>query len=678
MPPPTADVGRNPLYSKINKIINTDIDGEPDLLDALNSVSAILPANTLRSRRNLRSDGERHHLKLYESYLSAFKLVKDNVDDLASNVSGILDACHTINDRLSTLRRTTQNLICEASELKEKSSKVAARLDVLEAVDQAFRLSPEEAQILATSAPISPEFLAALHRAHTIEKNCLDLVQKGEQNIGLSFLDVIHKDLDTGYQRLYQWVQNECRGMVHETPEIPSNVRKAMSELQSRPVLFKYTLDEYAGARRGATVRLFIDALTRGSGSNPVNLSGHSKPIEIHSHDPLRYTSDMLAYMHQLSASEKESITTLAHDCHDPAISSMLSACLDGITESFCTPFKMRMEQLLVAQQDAVLLYRINNVLRFYEHTLSALLGTSAAVSTTLNEIQELSWRLLFSGLHQYAHQALEQPEYPSADLTPSDTARDTLQLLTEIIGAHDISLVSKETRQTMFKKIIDTLITPLIAYCQNSAEQLTQAAMSNVDLLKSPENGMDAESLAARKVLSRAKSATYLANCLYLIEITLGRLNCTSDQIAQIGSLFDMSLDELVAAQVLAILKSTHLEGLVCKLEQGYDASRDGPLSKCGFSEAEVSNALAHFDVYLSNPDRFSLPELKNLNVQRLRKVVRRRSADEVHSRYQMIYNALVNPANEYTSLQKSDSSSSTNIALRTPKQVADLILNF
>lgn len=48
----------------------------------------------------------------------------------------------------------------------------------------------------------------------------------------------------------------------------------------------RYTLDEFGTARRSAVVRGFIDALTRGG------LGGTPRPIEMHSHDPLRYSTN--------------------------------------------------------------------------------------------------------------------------------------------------------------------------------------------------------------------------------------------------------------------------------------------------------------------------------------------------------------------------------------------------
>jgi len=73
--------------------------------------------------------------------------------------------------------------------------------------------------------------------------------------------------------------------------------------------LYRYALDEFATARRAAVVRCFIDALTRGGPA------GTPRPIELHSHDPLRYLGDMLAWLHQAAASEHEHILALLKCC---------------------------------------------------------------------------------------------------------------------------------------------------------------------------------------------------------------------------------------------------------------------------------------------------------------------------------------------------------------------------
>lgn len=85
---------------------------------------------------------------------------------------------------------------------------------------------------------------------------------------------------------------------------------------------FRYALDEYSGARRTAVVNSFISALTVGdlhlnfSFDQHRNIS-HTRPIEMHSHDPLRFASDILAWIHQLAASEKEHLNSLCRSCKD-------------------------------------------------------------------------------------------------------------------------------------------------------------------------------------------------------------------------------------------------------------------------------------------------------------------------------------------------------------------------
>ena len=65
-------------------------------------------------------------------------------------------------------------------------------------------------------------------------------------------------------------------------------------------------MDEYCNSRRNAIVKLFIDALTKGgpNGQSP-------RPIELNSHDPIRYMGDMLAWIHQATASENEFLRSL-------------------------------------------------------------------------------------------------------------------------------------------------------------------------------------------------------------------------------------------------------------------------------------------------------------------------------------------------------------------------------
>ncbi len=79
---------------------------------------------------------------------------------------------------------------------------------------------------------------------------------------------------------------------------------KTISKGSPITIYFRYILDEYANARRTLIAEAFLQALTIGS-------AGESKPIELQSYDPLRYSGDMLAWLHQAVASEKEYLRSL-------------------------------------------------------------------------------------------------------------------------------------------------------------------------------------------------------------------------------------------------------------------------------------------------------------------------------------------------------------------------------
>ena len=88
------------------------------------------------------------------------------------------------------------------------------------------------------------------------------------------------------------------------------------------------------------------------------------KPIELHSHDPLRYVGDMVAWIHQTSASERENLNQLIKKCPETLISQHKTEIMNKIMEGVCRPLKMRVEQILVSEPGPVILYKLSNLLQ--------------------------------------------------------------------------------------------------------------------------------------------------------------------------------------------------------------------------------------------------------------------------------------------------------------------------
>ncbi|KAL0615317.1 Conserved oligomeric Golgi complex subunit 6, partial [Plecturocebus cupreus] len=297
------------------------------------------------------------------------------------------------------------------------------------------------------------DFFKALGRVKQIHNDVKVLLRTNQQTAGLEIMEQMALLQETSYERLYRWAQSECRTLTQESCDISAVLTQAMEALQERPVLYKlglalwlrleysgavtadcslnltgsswsqtpglrYTLDEFGIARRSTVVRGFIDALTRGGPG------GTPRPIEMHSHDPLRYVGDMLAWLHQATASEKEHLEALLKHVTAQGVEENIQEVVGHITEGVCRPLKVRIEQVIVAEPGAVLLYKISNLLKFYHHTISGIVGNSATtLLTTIEEMHLLSKKIFFNNLSLHASKLMDKTESRSiARLEYSDT----------------------------------------------------------------------------------------------------------------------------------------------------------------------------------------------------------------------------------------------------------------
>lgn len=83
-------------------------------------------------------------------------------------------------------------------------------------------------------------------------------------------------------------------------------VTQAICRLQARPILLNSVVQEYTTNRRSILAKMFIDALTVGE---------NSRPIDMHIHDPKRYIGDLFAWLHQAIPTERENLLLLYKLC---------------------------------------------------------------------------------------------------------------------------------------------------------------------------------------------------------------------------------------------------------------------------------------------------------------------------------------------------------------------------
>ncbi|XP_028976179.2 conserved oligomeric Golgi complex subunit 6 isoform X1 [Esox lucius] len=624
----------NPLSRKLNKILETRLDNDKDMLEALKALSVFFTENSLRTRRNLRGDIERRSLNINEEFARIFKDVKEELESVHEDVQAMSSCCEEMTSRLKAAKEQTQDLIVKTNKLQGENHRLEVRSQVAQAFLSKFQLSPEEMATLrgARDAPVTEDFFTALNRVKNIHEDVKILLRTNQQTAGLEIMEQMAVLQETSYEQLYRWTQNECRGLTQESCDISPVLSQAMEALQDRPVLYKYSLDEFGTARRCAVVRGFIDALTRGGPG------GTPRPIEMHSHDPMRYVGDMLAWLHQATASEKEHMEALLKHVTAPGVADNMQEVIGHITEGVCRPLKVRLEQVIVAEPGAVLLYKLSNLLKFYHHTISSIVGTSvASLLMTIEEMHILSKKMFFNSLSLHASRLMDKVELPPPDLGPTSSLTQTLSLLREVLASHDSSVVPLDARQADFAQVLSCILDPLLQLCTVSASNLGTADM-----------------------------ATYMVNSLYVMKTTLALFEFTDKRLEMLEFQIEAHLDTLINEQASFVLTRAGLSHIYSCVQQ--HSPDQGPLSNLpSMDHSSLKAAMSQFDRYLSSPDTMVMPQLNFLLSAAIKEQIFCQSTELVCRAYGEVYTAVTSPANSY---KEPD-----NLVPRSPQQVQALL---
>ncbi|UYV83028.1 COG6 [Cordylochernes scorpioides] len=617
------------ITRKLNKILESKIENDKETLDTLKILSGFYNENNLRNRRNLRGLIEKRSLKINEAFLQSFTGVKEVVDRLCEDINSMSKCCQDMMTKLGETKSQTQDLVSRTSKLQQERQQVEQRLQVTQAFLNHFQLTTEEAQLLRdTRAPLDEGFFKVLEKVKRIHTDCKLLLRSNQQTAGLEIMESMALYMESAAERLYRWIQTECRQLNTETPEPHTLLSRAFECLQERPVLFQYSLDECANARRAAVVRSFIDALTRGGPG------GMPCPIELHSHDPLRYVGDMLAWVHQCAASEQELLESLLKHVHREELDSAVQKSLSHITEGLCRPFKMRIEQVVVAQHQLVLLYKLIGLIKFYTQTLEQLLGECQLVST-LRELLDLAERLFSAALGSHGADLAERAaELPPADLGPTEVLQGTLALLQDILASQ--SSAPPAERKAHVHKVVSSLVEPLLQACQISAARLVPPDM-----------------------------AVYLSNCCHQLASSLALFSHTEPFLEKLHAQMEAHLDTLVSEQASHMVSALGLGSLYSAL-QAHQPSREGPLATlpgCDQLSVQAASVTSSTTVllkcgnvlqrklndFLCAPDSLSLAQSSLLLSVTQRQQLRSRSLALVAQAYQRVYQAVEDPANGY-----------------------------
>ncbi|XP_020693435.2 conserved oligomeric Golgi complex subunit 6 [Dendrobium catenatum] len=663
------------LSRKLKKVLATRTDS-PDLLDSLGTLSTFYTDNTPQARRNLRSSIELRSLSINHHFLSASLPAQQALDKVEEEINALAECCDQIAKALSSCSASTGDIIRTTERLKQELDVTTQRQEIVSCFLRDYQLSNEEISALRDEE-LNDNFFKALQHVQEIHANCKILLRTHHQRAGLELMDMMSVYQEGAYERLCRWVQAECKELGDtDNPEVGDLLKRAVRCLRDRPVLFKYCAEEVANMRHHALFRRFISALTRGGPG------GLPRPIEVHAHDPLRYVGDMLGWLHQAIASERElvlvlldpdAITDTGSAAHlfgrNPESDSTKSEpdatfVLDRIFEGACRPFKIRVEQVLQSQPSLIVSYKLSNTLEFYSYTISDLLGRETALCNTLWLLKDAAHQTFHNILKNRGDRLLRYPPLVAVDLSPPPAVREGVSLLLELIETYNGMMVSASGMKPDFDPVLAALLDPIIQICELAAEtQKSKGALSRKSRTNSEVGPSNRDSLSVDSILTKnastvsqsneSSSKIYLINCLSAIQQPLISHEVASKYIGNLLSMIETHLQTLVENEVDSILRRC---GLLSKINYIQKISSNdhnieaGPLAETEEMSPQVlSDCLRAFFGLVTGTEG-ALPEYEQLQVPRLRSDACVRVARALAAAYQVIYGAVADPKNGYS----------------------------
>ncbi|KAI7873950.1 oligomeric Golgi complex subunit 6 [Mucor mucedo] len=583
-----------PLASKLSKVLNSSASEDAKIKAALTSLSNIPDLDESNLRRNLRGTIEKKEIETNKKFLSAFKKVVKQFECLETQMGQMENVCKDMKQRLINAESQTADMIEQADIMQEHSSACSTQIVVADRFLEKFTLNETEIRILSVpSEPINNEFFDALNHLQQIHSDCQLLLTTKNQTAGREIMESMAVIQENAYDKLYKWTQYESRtSFGGDSIDVSSLMTKALRALMLRPVLFQTILDEIASARHDAVARAFINALTRGGPG------GTPRPIELQAPDPLRYIGDMLAWVHQACAGEKEMLESLfqrnVEKYEDLSgitvrVADTIGDLLDCAMEGTCRPLKSRMEQVLLLQPGAITSYKVANLIQFYTVTLCKLMRKSATLEKVLYEMTELAYKYFFKTLNAQAERLMQSTEPPSRSLSIAPTVRDMTIQLKEILASYDSSLIVATNNtegfpEFDFAETLDAIIEPLLNTCE-----LSVSRMNKID------------------------QDIYMVNCLYHINNVMVPYSFTKQKRENVTARMNDLLSEMASEEYQQLLKQA---GLTQITEAISTKDPKTPLSSLPNMDAEsLTNAMAKFDSFLVLMSADVSPQLEKLS---------------------------------------------------------------
>ena len=607
--------------------------------------------NTLDNRRKLRSLLDRRSVHIHHQLVQSFTTINTTITTLHNQLTTLLQQCEQTLHTLHTTKQNNTTLLTQTQTLQAEQALIDNRSVITMTFLEKFQLSDSDIAALegtiggadggggsggdSDSGGLDDGFFMALGRIGRIREDCKQLLQSYHQRIGLDILDSLAKRLESGYERLYRYVQSQASQLTSLPAESSAPVVSALALLRSMPVYYEHCLSEIAQGHRLAVIQRFMAAMSRGE--------GRARPIDVHAHDAVRYVSELLRWVEEAVRSEKDFIDQLmamidqqqamltsstpapsAASPTTPASSSSPSALLASVFEGLARLLRTRIEQALLTQPTPDTSFRLYTLLSSASLPLLSLLPSDAVLSSTIRSLIDTARINFFDTVKKQSDKLTPNRFTPPSDLSPPPVLVEALTQLNSILSA--ASAVATTGGAVEMAPVLAALLDPLLGALSQSASKL-------------PAD----------------EQAVYAINCLHAVLSVLRRYESARGRSEMSALELDAEVEKLVGVQYDAVMDKCGMKAIVERIraikQQRHSAAAPFvPLSTLeGLSETAVRQAVGQFYGMLFSVGSFVVPQADRLLQSTLRRSCRESVALSISAAYREVCDSVADEREGY-----------------------------
>mmetsp|Transcript_34140 Transcript_34140/g.59604 ORF Transcript_34140/g.59604 Transcript_34140/m.59604 type:complete len:573 (+) Transcript_34140:1-1719(+) len=307
---------------KLASLIATDLD-QASLGQALEDLDKLVHSYPLDS--NVKDFVSQRNLSTFKAYLASFKPLATSTATLASQTGVLAKHFEDLSQQLDAIVSNASECITAGKKLQADKKKLENRSAVVAAVLEKTQLSEAEYKLLIDQgADVNAKFFDTLEKLLALQNTSLLLEGNDMRVLKLGLDDYISHLLEAAFERLFRYVQFQCKILENESFELLPGFHTAVKLLRGRPVYYEHCRNEILTRRQGYLQKTLLELIS--------SQGARASVLKI---------GEVLAWLYSALASEHQLLEGLlgsVESVTSPTEALQETTILDVISDCFLTP----------------------------------------------------------------------------------------------------------------------------------------------------------------------------------------------------------------------------------------------------------------------------------------------------------------------------------------------------